>query len=82
MKQAQVGRQESRTQETVADETTVDVTNPELAGQTDATLDAIDEALDDQLDLELLDFMDEVMGTEEEARQFVDSFINEGGAVR
>lgn len=79
MAQQQVSKRKSQVKDGTAEETVADATNPELAEQTDQTLDAIDEVLEDQLDAELLAAMDEVMGTEEEAQAMVDDFIQKGG---
>lgn len=77
MTQQQVGKQKNRRSETVADETTTDVTNPELAEQTAQVVDDIDDVLDDQLDLELLDAIDGVL--EENAEEFVNNYVQKGG---
>ena len=52
-------------QEEVVEDTSAAVTSEELQQAVDDTLEKIDDLLEDQLDLELLDFMDEVLGDEE-----------------
>jgi ubiquitin-like protein Pup len=71
-KQRSQARQESHTEETVAD-----VTNAELADSTDETLANIDDVLDAQLDEEILADIDDVL--EENAQAFVDGFVQQGG---
>jgi ubiquitin-like protein Pup len=77
--QERVQRQKAkvRAEDTHIDESNVDATNAELAQSTDQTLESIDEALEDQVDEELLSFMDDVL--EEDAEQFVNNYIQKGG---
>lgn len=77
--QAQKQKAKTRTEESSTEETHVDVTNPELAEKTDATLDSIDDVLADQDDEELLAELDDVLGTEEEAATMVAEFVQQGG---
>lgn len=79
MKQEQVQKQKAHSRESIPEEATTDVTNEELSQAVDDTLEKIDDLLEDQLDLELLDDLDSLMGTEEEARAFVDEYRQLGG---
>lgn len=77
MAQQQVGRQKARIEKEPATQTEAAPVDQELAEKVDATLDSIDDVLDDQLDAELLAEIDDVL--EENAEQFVASYIQEGG---
>lgn len=79
MTQERVQKQKSRTEAAHTEDSNSDVTNAELAESTDDLLDAIEDVLEDQVDQELLADLDEVLGTEEEARAMVDSFVQKGG---
>jgi len=78
-KQEQIRKRSKRTAGARVAEGATDVTNADLARKTDETLEGIDEVLDAQLDEELLSAMDEVLGTEEEARKFVAAYVQQGG---
>jgi hypothetical protein len=56
-----------------------DVRNQELTESVDDSLAAIEEVLEDQADDELLADMDDLLGTEEEARDTVANFVQQGG---
>lgn len=79
MVQQQRQKTKTRTEESHTEESNADVTNPELAEQTEATLDSIDDVLADQDGAELLADLDELLGTEEEAAQMVAQYIQQGG---
>lgn len=76
---AQKQRNKTRTEETSAVESGTNVANTELAEQTDQVVADIDDVLEDQLDAELLDALDDVLGTEEEAARMVAEFVQQGG---
>ena len=79
MAQEQVQKQKAKTRadESHVEESNTDVTNAELAESTEEVLDSIDDVLEDQLDAELLAEIDDVL--EENAQEFVDSFVQQGG---
>lgn len=81
MTQERVQKQkaQSKTDEEVVEQERVDATNAELSEKTDEVLGDIDGVLDEQDDAELLADMDEVLGTEAEARQMVSEYIQKGG---
>lgn len=56
-----------------------DVRNEDLAEAVDGALEAIEEVLEDQFDAELLADLDDILGDDEEARQMVDNFVQQGG---
>lgn len=56
MAQQQVNKHKARTEQTPATETQAAPVDQELAEQTEATLDSIDEVLEDQLDADRLAF--------------------------
>lgn len=78
MAQTQKTKQKSgRAQEGDVEETASDVTNEELAQKTADTLESIEEALDAQLDEELLADIDDIL--EKDAEEFVNSYVQQGG---
>lgn len=77
MKQEQKARQRARTEETHVEVGNADVTNEELAQAVDDTLEKIDDALEEQLDEELLADIDDAL--EENAEQFVRQYVQAGG---
>lgn len=79
MAQERVQKQKTRTEETHIDESNTDVSNEELAEQTEATLDSIDDVLEDFADDQLLGDLDDLLGNEEEAAQLVAEFVQMGG---
>jgi len=81
MAQERVQKQKAkgRAEEAESSEASPNATNPELADKTDRVVADIDEVLEDQIDEELLSFMDGVMGTEEEAVTMVAQFVQMGG---
>lgn len=54
-----------------------DTSGSELAEKTDAVLESIEDVLEDQADEELLADIDDIL--EENAQQFVDAFVQQGG---
>jgi ubiquitin-like protein Pup len=77
MAQEQVQKKKSQVSDSNIEDSSVDVTNPELDEKTSQVVDDIDDVLEEQLDLELLDAMDEVL--EEDAETFVNNYIQKGG---
>lgn len=79
MKQEQTRKQTGRRPEQgeQAETRNPDVTSEELAQAVDDTLEKIDDLLEDQLDEELLADIDDVL--EEDAQQFVDNYVQQGG---
>lgn len=76
--QEQVQKQTRPVEETEAT-AAKDVTNEELAKQTDATVADIDDVLAERDDMDLLADLDDLMGTEEEAQALVANFVQRGG---
>ena len=79
MAQERIQKQHSKahTEDTRADETRTSTSNAELAEKTDRVVADIDDVLEDQLDAELLADIDDVL--EENAQEFVDAFVQQGG---
>lgn len=79
MAQERVQKQKAktRTEESIATDTNSNATNPGLADKTDEVVASIDDVLEDQVDEELLSFMDDVL--HEDAEQFVADYVQEGG---
>lgn len=71
------GKARSTRQEEQTEQAPADATNAELAKKTQDTLDSIEDALDAQLDEELLADMDDVL--EENAEEFVINYVQAGG---
>ena len=77
MAQKRKMKQTAKRPQEEAQETAQGARNEELAQETDAVLEAVEEALGGRDDAELLDAIDDIL--ERNAEEFVNNYVQEGG---
>jgi ubiquitin-like protein Pup len=77
MAQERKVKSKARSEENHTEDTHSGVSNSEVSESASATVAAIDDVLEDQLDEELLADIDDVLETN--AQEFVENYVQEGG---